>query len=301
MSDQKTQDKNTEESKGCQSTLGGFVVSDGKKIYSGPIRCNSWACPDCAPRKRKQLVRRILKGEINNTEFLPYSCKFVTLTFGGDKDREKYAKINKDGSVTYDTAGMHEEMMANWNRLLTYLRKKYGKFLYFRVTEPHQSAKSFGIPHIHVLFVGRNVVPKAFGSDLVKFWEEKYKMGFGQIKKVDFNTRKHAILYLMKYLTKNNGKDGVVLSPGFRKRIFSASRFALLRIAKKVWIWSHVFITRRGLVKDNGVIVEDLPFDADGMGLWYWIQQRREWVHAERVMPLFLERHMKNILVEEIA
>ena len=258
---------------GCQRVSGIYSGMVNETVYSGPLRCNSWTCLTCAPKKRSKLVKRILNGPLCEKGVSRYAIKFVTLTFGGMTEREPYLKKDSEGNIiyqaiwdskikgfkkvpVYETVSMYDFMMENYNRLITALKKAYGKFKYFRIFEPHKD----GVPHLHVLLVGRSVVPKSFRGSLEKLWT-KYGMGFVKVNTIKdktgrsikyFNDVKHAVNYMLKYLTKD------ITKPGRYKRIFSCSQETLLKIDKKEWEIMKIIY---GSFDDQGNIVEQLIED----------------------------------------
>jgi hypothetical protein len=271
----------------CQAIKGVYAGFDGQAVFSGPLRCKSWACPFCGPKKVKQLRKRALNGDIALSAVPKYGIKFATLTFGGTEKRSEYIVRNSQtgepetaaGSdrPLYNATAMYDEMMDAFNRLRTALVKHFGKFLYFRVYELHQD----GVPHLHVLFAGKNIIPVSFLDVLTRLWN-KYGMGFVKLNVIrDRNGRvitrfadaKHAVNYLMKYMSKTSN----IKTAGKYKRVFSSSRGALMPIQKKDWSKMQIVM---GQFDDNGdcheqVIAEyeqieeihrTTVFDCDGFG-----------------------------------
>ncbi len=259
--------------------MGVYSGSDGERVFSGLIRCKKWSCPHCGPRKLSQLRKRLLHGDIAVKAISKYGLKFATLTFGGNDIRSAYIITErvpnpldpsqmidqaqtikwatKSGEIKegplYDVTRMYEDMMSAFNVLLTSLKKKYGKFQYFRIHEPHQD----GVPHLHVLFAGSNCIPKDFYSSIQKLWS-KYGFGFVKLNTIKdkngrtitkFNDAQHAVNYLLKYMTKG------LKTAGKYKRVFSCSKNALMPVQKKEW---ETMIVIMGQVNDNGDIVEEI-------------------------------------------
>lgn len=249
---------------GCQRVTGVFSGFDGQKIISGPLRCNSWSCPTCSPVKKSKLRKRLLNGPMALEGVTRYGQKFLTLTFGGLEQREPYIlhdsfdnPVYRAGTdkYRYDTEKMYEIIIENFNRLITAIRKHYGKFRYFRVFETHLD----GVPHLHLLLVGKNIAPKSILDSITNLWS-KYGMGFVKLNTIKdksgreikhFFDLRHAINYMCKYLTKD------MIKPGYRKRVFSCSRESLLKIDKKVWQTMRIIM---GGFDDNGNIIEK-PLD----------------------------------------
>lgn len=48
-----------------------IAIARGDKVHAVPLRCKSWTCPTCAPRRRARLIRECKEGKPN---------RFVTLT-----------------------------------------------------------------------------------------------------------------------------------------------------------------------------------------------------------------------------
>ena len=136
-------------------------------------------------------------------------------------------------------------MIKNFHKLIRALKKKHGNFHYFRVCELHKDE----IPHFHVLLAGNAIIPKQILEAIEKLWRERYEMGFVKINCVKFKNKKHAISYMLKYITKDIQKVGKW------KRIFSASQNSLARIIKTDWLYVQVHI---GRVTDKGIQEETL-------------------------------------------
>lgn len=165
-----------------------------KKHYFAfvPSRCKSWHCPKCKPIKANQ-VHEYVKANFSEPNIF-----MLTLTF------------YHSGPVSecWENIGKY------WNRLRTYVAKKYGKFSYLRIVEPH---KEGGWPHLHVVMKGSN-----FHPDVV---QKVTDWGFGwnmHIKRMHFKAAAH---YIAKYLTKawpDNGAE--ILRQSTKTRICSVSR-----------------------------------------------------------------------------
>jgi len=266
----------------CENTFGAFsgITIDGKQIIAGTLRCNSWTCPVCQPILKKRLYRRILQGEIASNGTSRYGLKFLTLTFGGSEKRipyqmrafEKHIEKDSEGKETiviertgpyltmtywskkenkyisgpvYDSEQIYEEMNIGFHKMIRALKKKWGHFHYFKVCELHED----GIPHFHVLFAGDAIIPKGILTAIEKLWCEKYEFGFVKINCIKFKNKKHAVSYMLKYITKNVKKVAKY------KRIFTASRDALLKLVKPEWLIMNLFM---GKVIDKGIRVENL-------------------------------------------
>lgn len=292
----------------CQAVKGVYAGYDGDNVFSGPLRCKSWQCPVCGPKKVKQLRKRALNGDIALSAVPKYGVKFATLTFGGKEKRAGYIVrnnetgeqqsqwINGQKYPVYDATRMYDEMMENFNRLRTALVKHFGRFMYFRVYELHKD----GVPHLHVLFAGANIIPKSFYDVLQKLWK-KYDMGFVKLNVIRdrngrvitrFNDARHAVNYLMKYMSKPEN----IKTTGKYKRVFSSSRGALMPVQKKEWIQMQVIM---GSFDDNGECQEKViaeieqfeiehavsVFDCDGFGF-----------KKPDLVGQIINRHLKNAM-----
>lgn len=284
-----------EELQGCPNAIGVYSGYSDGKVFSGVIRCGSWTCPFCRVRKMKQLKKRLMEGEIAKQAISRHGAKFATLTFGGTDARKPFiiydpaVKVifpqqiqpkltwennryqaqtvkyfnRKTGQIVsgprYDLSGMYCFMMSAFNKLRTALIKRFGKFMYFRVYEPHLD----GVPHLHVLFVGDAIIPKDFLTVMSSLWE-KYGLGFVKLSTIrnkngkpvkNFSDTKHAINYLLKYMTKD------VKKAGRYKRVFSCSQNTLMRLEKKDWRKMKIIM---GVVDDVGQgFVEEVVYDSD--------------------------------------
>jgi hypothetical protein len=131
-------------------------------------------------------------------------------------------------------------MIKNFHKLIRALKKKHGNFHYFRICELHKDE----IPHFHILLAGNAIIPKQILESIEKLWRGRYEMGFVKINCVKFKNKKHAISYMLKYITKDIQKVGKW------KRIFSASQNSLAKIVKTDWLQVEVHI---GRVTDKGI------------------------------------------------
>jgi hypothetical protein len=214
------QEKITSSEKYCQRVVGGFVGFDGQKLLSASLRCNQWTCPACRERLKKQVRSRVLHGPIAQEATSKYELKFLTLTYGGTEARQKHV-IETESGIKYNAKGMYDEMIHGFHKLIRALKKVHGSFKYFRVTETHKD----GVPHFHVLLVGKAIAKKSILDHITDLWRNRYGFGFVKLNtpkaktgKTHFNNVKHALNYMLKYLTKD------VLSCGPYKRVFSASQ-----------------------------------------------------------------------------
>lgn len=157
-----------------------------------PSRCKSWGCSKCRPIKAN-IVRNYI---LDNFDYDPVFM--VTLTFF------------HSGSVL----SCWETLGKKWNRMRTYIAKKYGKFDYLRIVEPH---KKGGWPHMHILIKGH--VMKTEVVEMITKW------GFGWNMHSVRMPYKTAARYVSKYLTKEwPNTDASILRVASKCRIVSVSR-----------------------------------------------------------------------------
>lgn len=169
-----------------------------------PSRCKSWSCPKCRPIKAN-IVRNYIKDN-----FQSENLYMLTLTFfHSGSPLETWKNL---GSC--------------WNRMRTYIAKRYGAFKYLRIVEPHRVG---GWPHLHILIEGF-VCDKEI-VNLVTKW------GFGwNMHNVRMSTDS-AARYVSKYLTKDwPDASADVLRAASKCRIVSVSRgMPAIFTAKSEW------------------------------------------------------------------
>lgn len=203
--------------------------------HSFNLPCKSWDCPYCNPRRLLHTRSRVYNGDMSQyvEEFVLkypekrlYVQKMLTLTYPGLSPID-YPKYNR---TEYTPAEAYDQMSSKWNNLLAALRRKYGKFYYFKIVERQRD----GYPHFHILMVGEAIIPKDILSYIRSLWCAKYRMGFADLGATSkFKNYKHAIRYTTKYLMKTDVKK----IPGrfnIKKgaRLFSASRGAIEKMAR---------------------------------------------------------------------
>ena len=281
----------------CQTPIGGFSGMKNNKVVSGVLTCNSWKCPACKVKKLKKLKARIYKGAIMNDVISKYGMKFCTLTFGGKEKRKEYL-LNYSGRdengkpiPIYDFTKMYEDMSEAFHKLIMALKKSWGKFHYFRVHEPHKD----GIPHFHILFVGNNIIPMGFRDHIEQLWRFRYKFGFIKLnskenpkQRVRFNNRKHAINYILKYMTKD------IVTAGKYKRVFSASVGSMQKTQKMEWDYMQVIF---GRVTDSGEIIEEVIPEMEHGFMETWLDNNLMFVPKDEVVQTIVDRHLNNILI----
>jgi len=233
----------------CQRPVGFFagILQTEKfnvvKSVHGNLRCNSWECDFCRPKKIKELRKRLYNSEMMEDYRIngfrdKFSQKFLTLTCPGKVFRETYTPLEA-----------YEIMSHCYDKLTRALKKKNGDYKFLKVCEKHKD----GFPHFHVVMIGENIAKKDILDEIKELWCLKYGLGYVKMNIIT-NSPVHAIRYITKYLTKG------VESMGKGKKIFTASRGALEKKKKFDWLDKRVFI---GCVRDgeNGVVVEEHEVD----------------------------------------
>ncbi len=179
--------------KDCQGqTKWGFV-----RVY-----CKKWSCPCCGPVKAAKLRKAI----ISNAEEKKMN-RLMTLTLN--------PKIcSADESV--------EHIKLCWNKLRTYLKRKFGKSVSFiTILEFHKS----GYAHMHIL-VDKYIEQKW----LSETWQALGGGKIVDIKYVDIHRIAH---YLSKYLTKQT----FLKNYGKNRRYTTSRNMSLFKkkVAETVW------------------------------------------------------------------
>jgi len=157
-----------------------------------PSRCKSWSCEKCRPIKAN-----VVKNYVRNN-FTGRNLYFLTLTyFHSGNALDAWHKLGR-----------------SWNLMRTYITKKYGKFSYIRIVEPH---KKGGWPHLHILIDGCVV-----DSSILKKVTE---WGFGWNAQVQRITASSAAFYVSKYLSKKwPDTQADIMRIASKSRIVSTSR-----------------------------------------------------------------------------
>ncbi len=153
------------------STSRSIVKRTGFRAEVFPLRCRSWSCPQCAPRRRKALIRQAVDGEPN---------RFITIT------------SNASTGATPD----------EWALLLT--RAWRDVVREFRRLWPQREAQYMcvfeatkrGYPHMHILWRG-GFMPWAW---LSKQMRERISAPHVYITKMDNPSK--AAYYCAKYFSK---------------------------------------------------------------------------------------------------
>ncbi|MBA7547186.1 hypothetical protein ES705_39592 [subsurface metagenome] len=144
-----------------------------------PLRCKSWSCPHCAPRKRHAWINRFAAGE---------------------PEREMTLTTRADPSLT--PVEIATRMKGHWVKFVAEIRKVFGPFEYALVWELTKA----GTPHCHVL---------TRGSYIPQRWLSSHWHALGEGENVDIRsvkkTRAHAA-HLCKYLGKDTGQTALHLT-----------------------------------------------------------------------------------------
>lgn len=165
---------------------------DRSHVVIIPMRCKSWDCPHCGPRKRRDWIH-----------------KFMTAR----PDREITLTCPKDKWPNPMDAAWH--MKKAWTKLVHRIRRKYGPFEYGLVWELTKA----GTPHLHILSRGSYIPQKWLKLQWVS-------LGIGSI--IHISSVKNAGLHaahLCKYLAKDTGQTAASLAP---MRIVQVSKGFLL-------------------------------------------------------------------------
>lgn len=152
------------------------------------LYCKKWSCPFCGPRKAYKLKKAI----ITNATGLGLN-KLMTLTLDP-------SKCAAEDSVTH--------IKDCWNKLRTYLKRKYGRTTSFITVLEFQKN---GYAHLHVL-VDSYVNQKWLSES----WQA---LGGGRIVDIRFVDVQRIAHYLAKYLTK-----GMFLEHYGKNRRYTTSR-----------------------------------------------------------------------------
>jgi len=153
-----------------------------------PLRCGSWACPDCGPAKAAALKARLRNAKA--TAFLTLTCAQPA----GCKPGQAERSIRK-----------------GWSKFVAKIREFAPDFEYFKVWEYQKN----GWPHLHVL-VRAHYIPKHVYA---KAWHLTCWPGFVKVKAVRDN--QNIPHELCKYMSKCY-KIAKQLDKGMR--IWSASQ-----------------------------------------------------------------------------
>lgn len=139
------------------------------RLRAHRIRCKSWFCPVCKHRNLKMLrarVRAMLDG---------HGAVFLTLTTR-DQSQDQIESIKL--------------IQEHWDKMLKRMRRKFGKFKYFKIMEFHKN----GQPHLHILLDA--YIPQSW---LARNWNDVHG---AYIVDVRYRDAGRAVNYATKYLSK---------------------------------------------------------------------------------------------------
>lgn len=157
----------------CREDLQHLYYKNEETGDTAPYRCDSWDCACCGHRMKMNL----LEGVDQLVQERPEMSRFLTLTV--------------DPSRHVDREVAHADIGAAWNRLRTFLQRRYGDFSYVWVREETDA----GWPHLHVI-VSR-YLPQ---QDIAAAWD---RTGMGRVVDIQSVNARKAGHYLAKYLAKD--------------------------------------------------------------------------------------------------
>lgn len=159
--------------------------------------CKSYFCPDCSKKIKAKYFKRVKQNLYED------QWRFLTLTTVNNfnNTQEQLLKINKD-----------------WNKLVTLLHKKFGKFDFIKSLEVGDG----GMVHLHILI--NRFIPKLF---ILHYWTKYCGAFIIKISKV--KTHDACIFYVMKYLNKtsDNFETNKKIFISGRRRISFSRNFKL--------------------------------------------------------------------------
>lgn len=155
-------------------------LPDKSEMLTIPLRCGSWGCKYCAPRKCRAIVARLLRGKPQRD---------ITLTLRVAPPFSPYLLAKK--------------IKRAWAKLSQKARRVFGIFEYALVFELTKAS----VPHVHVLQRG-TYIPHAW---LKREWNRLTGSYIVHIQKID--SASHAALHAVKYLGKQFGQTALALAP----------------------------------------------------------------------------------------
>lgn len=202
-----------------------IIKQVGSKVTVFRGSCRSWSCRECAPLRRKQLIREALDGKPN---------RFITLTVNPhwfNSPEERAAKLAKAWRLTV-AAYRHR-----WpNRTIEYLAV-------FEATK-------LGEPHLHIVSRGDFMAQKWLSGQMRK------RMGAPIVDIRAIKKASDVAKYVTKYISKRSIKFGTC------KRYWRSSGYLAISPAKArklrnvgaifyIYRWSHVSYQQK--VLDRGL------------------------------------------------
>ena len=195
------------------------------------VYCKKWSCPFCGPKKARKLKKAIIANAVDRG-----LNKLMTLTLDP-------SKCAADDSIVH--------IKECWNKLRTYLKRKYGKTTSFITVLEFQKN---GYAHLHVLV----------DSYVNQRWlsESWQALGGGRIVDVRFVDIHRVAHYLAKYLTK-----GMFLEQYGKNRRYTTSRGLTLFPKKEKdpkAKWDVVTMAIDYLKQVAGIGALDIEYDPEG-------------------------------------
>lgn len=156
--------------------------------------CGSWDCPVCAKKKSSKIQRKAIQAGQKQAGFI----RFLTLTVKSD-----------------------ENIMGDWNNLLTQLRKQKYIDSFFWVKEFQER----GERHLHIIFWGK-FIP---WQNIKKYWDGNIKINKG---------RGSPLRYIVKYLGDSEKQE--LFNKGERRYSASDGFFEHLEKKTPTYEWELV-------------------------------------------------------------
>lgn len=184
-------------------TCGQFSLlgATGDEAAAYFLRCKSWRCKRCGPRKVKRTIAVIQAGMAAGF------IRFATFTARGEEDAD----------------ASFREATRRWKRLHLRIQRRWGKFEYFIVVEPQKR----GHAHLHVLIRGPRFIPQ---RQLARIAAE---CGFGSVADIR-EGKAYLARYLAKYLSKT-----LELTQAQAGRYFRRVRMSRHWVEKTTWEPDH--------------------------------------------------------------
>lgn len=210
-----------------------FLSLNGRWLHV-QVSCRRWGCKSCGPIKRYILQKNVLLAQKDHCLNFLWT---LTLAFGVVSPEESPQFIQK-----------------SWNKLLTLVRRKYGKLKFILFKEFQKN----GMAHLHVLV----------DKDVAKKWLSDRWSAVGGGWQIDVQPVEGdgTIKYLCKYLTKAtpiklpklyrrvSASKGIVLFPSHP----SKGKFKAFPIDYRV-LANSMLSDRTGTIERNG---EEVGFEA---------------------------------------
>jgi len=214
-----------------KKAVAGKIDLNGKKVYAyNRLKCKTWGCPECGPKKAIKLQKAIEEKakEKDLTRLLTLTLDPKTIPPGVDRIKFIRNILRK---------------------FRVYLKRKYGSNIaYISVIEYHKS----GIPHLHILV--NRYIPQRWIS---KSWEA---LGGGRIAHIERVADLGRVgRYVVKYMT----KEAILSSPKGTRR-YTTSRDIILFVKLKHSGWWLTLYSIERLYVEAGLHLLTEDFDEDG-------------------------------------